>query len=279
MDIGILLLTAAGMAGCAAVLAGYDFAAQRFAANPSPHRVPVVRILGALASVAAAGYYVAWIVAAIVLLKPVFGMLGPKASAQFARPIAVAAVLAAISLAAVTRRLLKKGARSLVSDETAALPALSGLPANAGTTLPWFAAMEYYALILNRTYKVFIADGMLCGASVRGLVASPPSASPDMDDQAYWTDTLAATLYDRVDVTSAEFLKLGLMNFQLSAKDISRIDYDPSSKWGMGSVPHSGKLKVRLKSRRTRELILLGEQDCVALKQQIEAAMTRGPWS
>jgi hypothetical protein len=275
MDIGIALLTAAGMAGFAAVLAGYDFAAQRYAVDPSPDRVPLVRILGSLASVAAAGYYVTWIVAAILLLEPIFGLLGPKRSAAAARPLAVVAVLAAIFLASVTRGLLKRAAQSLASDTTAVPPDPSGLPINAGETLPWFAAMEYYALILNRTYRVFIADGMLCGASVRGLVASPPSASPDMDDQTYWTDTLAATLYDRVDVTSADFLKLGLMNFQILAEDIARIDYDPSSKWGMGNVPHSGKLKVRLKSRRTRELILLGEQDGDALKQQIEAAMAR----
>ena len=144
---------------------------------------------------------------------------------------------------------------------------------NFGATTPYFAAMEYYALILNRTFKVFIADKMLCAAFVRGLTASPMVSSTDENGQKYWVQTLTATLYEQLDVTSKAFKKLDFFNFQIPWRDVGRIEYDPTPKWGMGNVPHSGKIKVRLKSGRTRELILLGQQDGFALKRQIEEIM------
>jgi len=145
-------------------------------------------------------------------------------------------------------------------------PALEGAP---GTT-PWFAAMEYHALILNRTYKVFVDKGVLCGAKVGGAVSNPRQPTPQMLDQAYWVATRSALLYDHVDVNSAAFLKMNASNFQLRGDEIARIEYRPGRKWGMGNVPHSGRLLVRLKSGGSRELILLGEQDGDALRAGLQ---------
>ena len=36
-----------------------------------------------------------------------------------------------------------------------------------------FVALEYYALVLNRTFKVFVTDQLLCGAIARGWLAAP----------------------------------------------------------------------------------------------------------
>ena len=148
---------------------------------------------------------------------------------------------------------------------------------NAGATLPSFAAMSYYALILNRTYKVFLADTMMCGAVVNGLVASPPTGSPEFEDQRYWTNTLTATLYENLDVTSDAFRRLGWNNFQIPWTDIKSLDYDPRPKWGMGNVSHSGRLYLRLHSGRSRELILLGKQDGAGMKQTLQKFLVRSP--
>jgi hypothetical protein len=134
----------------------------------------------------------------------------------------------------------------------------------------WFAAMEYYALILNRTYKVFLTDQMLVGAKVRGLVISPPVVPPQMFDQEFWVRTQAAQRYGSVDVISAEFLQIHSANFQIRWNEIAQTEYRSGKKWGMGNVPHSGRLILQLRSGRRRELILLGNQNGNALKERFD---------
>jgi hypothetical protein len=277
MSIEEIVVFGAGAGVSVAILLGCDFATLQFFRSPSANRALLVRTLGALSVVATAGYYLLWIVGAILLLGPLAKLAGFDLSTATARLVFPITVAAAISIAALSRRSLKMIA-SFLSVNSATLPSpdvIGAVASNMGRSLPWFPAMEYYALILNRTYKVFIADGMLCGASVRGLVASPPTPLPNMDEQAYWVNTLSATLYEQLDVTSNTFRKLSFTNFQIRASEIESVDYDPTKKWGMGNVPHSGKLNVRLRSGRRRELILLGRQDGNALKQKIMEAMRR----
>jgi hypothetical protein len=133
----------------------------------------------------------------------------------------------------------------------------------------WFAAMEYFGLILNRTYKVFVTDQMVSGAKVSGLVSSPRVVEPSMFDEGFWVRTPAARQYDHLDVTSQEFLGLDPANFQMRWHDIAKIEYRPGKKWGMGNVPYSGRLTLQHKAGRPRELILLGKQDGDALKARL----------
>jgi tetratricopeptide (TPR) repeat protein len=144
-------------------------------------------------------------------------------------------------------------------------PVPEGLPGS----VPWFAAMEYHALMLNRTYKVFVTDHMLCGANIRGMIASPLRVSQQMFDQTYWTQTQSARIYERVDVTSETFRQINSANFQIGWGEISEIDYLAGRKWGMGNVPHSGRLVFHLRSGKSRELILLGEQNGEALREEL----------
>lgn len=137
-------------------------------------------------------------------------------------------------------------------------------------TAPWFAAMEYYALILNRTYKVFVTDQMLCGAKVRGLVSNPSVVPHQMFDQKFWVGTQTAEIYDSFDVISEKFLQVNSANFQIRWNEITRTEYRSGKKWGMGNVPHSGRLTLQLQSARPRELILLGKQNGDALKEKLD---------
>ena len=133
--------------------------------------------------------------------------------------------------------------------------------------------MEYYALIFNRTYRVFVTDHVLCGAKVRGMVSAPRTTSPQMFDPGFWTQTQSAQIYDRLDVTSETFLKVNAANFQIGWNEITAIEYRAGKKWGMGNVPHSGRLVLRLRRGGARELILLGRQNGDALKQRLDQIM------
>jgi hypothetical protein len=154
-------------------------------------------------------------------------------------------------------------------------PATQKTLPDTGQSQPWFVAMQYYALILNRTYKVFITDRMLCGAKVTGLVASPLSPEPDQLEPDYWARTLEATLYERIDVTSPLFLRMNGANFQIPWTGIREIEFSTAEKWGMGNVPYSGRIFLRLKSGRSKELILLGTQDGPGLREMLQKKLQK----
>lgn len=137
----------------------------------------------------------------------------------------------------------------------------------------WFAAMEYYALILNRTYKVFVTDQMLVGVVVRGIVISPPVVALSMSNQEFWVRTQAAERYGGIDLTSAKLHQMHSANFQVRWNDIAQTEYRPGRKWGMGNVPHSGRLILQLRDGRQRELILLGRQNGNTLKDKFDLLM------
>jgi hypothetical protein len=259
---------------CVSVLIYNDFTTIRFFAAPSPSRVWRVRVLRTFSFLALLGLYASGMIFVTTVgfwcLKNA-GIAGPKNLPS--RPVITGLVLGGFFGTAFLRRSLTTIARYFAGrgqsgGTNSQSPATS--IRNAGATLPWFAAMSYYALMLNRTYKVFLADTMLCGAVVNGLVASPPTGSPEFEDQSYWTDTVTATLYEKLDVTSETFKRLGWNNFQIPWPDINRVDYDPRPKWGMGNVSHSGKIYLRLRSGRSRELILLGKQDGEGLKRTMQ---------
>ncbi|MGA7713517.1 MAG: hypothetical protein WCA81_16575 [Rhizomicrobium sp.] len=272
---GIISAVALGAAalGCCFVLVFIDYKTARFAADPSPDRVVLVKALGAVSLLAVLGIYGSFIAATVIiignflLVPPILAIFSPRA-------LFAVGIITSFWVAARARRWLGTlGHRIANRRESESQTAQPALDKDMGAALPWFAAMQYYALILNRTYKVFIADTMLCGAKVLGLVASPPADSAVSHQQDYWVSTLSATLYEHLNVTSAIFLRLSFSNFQIRWHDISRIDFNPKRKWGMGNVPHSGRIILRLRSGRSRELILLGDQDGEALKRTIEDSM------
>jgi hypothetical protein len=123
---------------------------------------------------------------------------------------------------------------------------------------PWsFVAMEYYALILNRTYLVSVTDetlvGVVCrgltsnpGAGLAGLLVTPMVASGDLNDpRSYVNDR-------RLHASSRA-------NFTIDLKAVTNVRYDKRKKWGMGQYPHDGKVYVETASGE-REFIILGAQ-------------------
>lgn len=146
---------------------------------------------------------------------------------------------------------------------------------NYGAHTSWFAAYESGWFLNGWTYKIFLTDSMLSGARVRGTIVEPESRDEAEHNQAYWVRTMAETLYERLDVTSAEFLLLHTRNFQLRWRDIDEIEYAPDKRWGQPDVIHSGRLILHLRTKRKREFLLLGDHDGERLRAELDAAMRR----
>ena len=116
-----------------------------------------------------------------------------------------------------------------------------------------FVAMEFYWLILNRTFVVFTAPDGLYGWKTNGPVSNA--------DKTYfepYQEMLQDPDFTR-DLPAIRKLAALPGGFIYPPSQIASITSDDRSQWGMGGIPHSGHVHVRLASGTTRKLILLGE--------------------
>ncbi len=137
-------------------------------------------------------------------------------------------------------------------------PALSG-----------FVGMEYYALILNRTYLVFVAPDGLYGWKAEGPVSA---ARPQFFEPYQRMLEDPDLMCDRGAVEDLAKLKGG---FSILGADITYVEAIHSSKWGMGGIPHSGRLRVGLTNGKWREFILLGSVSSEKIRDRILASTAR----
>ena len=135
-----------------------------------------------------------------------------------------------------------------------------------------FVALEYCYGILNRTYLVLVTDRMMCGAKVRGILAAPIHVTERWRDPYFYARPTLVAKCVAVDPESQDFLALSGANFQLDRASIELVEFSDAPKWGMGAVPYSGRLFLHLRSGRTRELILLGVQNGMQLRDRLRAA-------
>jgi hypothetical protein len=120
---------------------------------------------------------------------------------------------------------------------------------------PGFVAMEYYGLILNRTFLVFIYPDGLRGWKISGLTTH---LTPEFVE-SYLHLLQAPRLKEGPAVLEMMMKQPG--SFFISRGEITSVSFDPSPKWGMAGIQHSGKIYVNLSSRIQREFILLNAQD------------------
>jgi hypothetical protein len=135
------------------------------------------------------------------------------------------------------------------------------------TALSGFLVMEYYALILNRTFIVFIAPDGLYGWKVHGIVAA--GAARD-----YFQD-YAKSLDDPKlmnDVTAARDLAKLKGGFFIPRSEIASVEIVPKQKEGMAGIYHTGRILIHFASGKKREFILLGQKiDTERIKRLILA--------
>jgi len=118
---------------------------------------------------------------------------------------------------------------------------------------PGFVGMEYFALMLNRSFLVFITDEGLRCWKFHGVVSS-------LEPLFYES---AEALLDVPAMTPGSEAFEELMRrphtFFLPYSEINSVEFVDRPKWGMGPVPHSGRLYIRFRgSGLRREFILLG---------------------
>ena len=128
--------------------------------------------------------------------------------------------------------------------------------------------MEYYLVMWNRSFDVTVTSSALSGAFVQGAISvGSPSivAARRLNDATLLVDRGRLAQARAQEPGSPGYLQLHRSNFTYARSLVVVIRYDPRRKWGMGPVPHSGRLQLELRDRTRRELILLGEQDGPAL--------------
>lgn len=132
-----------------------------------------------------------------------------------------------------------------------------------------FVAMEYFGLVLNRTYLVLVTDRFLIGLKVNGLVSVEGGGDPvtilitgslairnDLNNPYSYIRHKYLKKLESLDINSDEILKVSSSSFRISRKDIVDVYYDKRKKWGMGHYPHDGKVHLKTKDNKKREFII-----------------------
>jgi hypothetical protein len=142
-----------------------------------------------------------------------------------------------------------------------------------------FVAMEYYWLILNRTFLVLITDNELIGIKVHGSIAAessdalvnllPLTIDGDLQNPYSYISAKYIERIKDIDLKSRDFLEANDSNFRISRSDIVETTYDKSKKWGMGYYPHDGKVYVKRRDDKKREFIILGAQSGQDIKSRL----------
>ena len=142
-----------------------------------------------------------------------------------------------------------------------------------------FVVMEYYWLILNRTFLILITDNELIGIKVHGPVGVetsdalanllPLTIDGDLQNPYSYISTKYIDRIKDFDLKSNDFLRANSSNFRIAKSDIVEIAYDKSKKWGMGYYPHDGKVYIRTKNDQKREFIILGSQSGQEIRNRL----------
>lgn len=136
-----------------------------------------------------------------------------------------------------------------------------------------FVAMQYYGLILNRTYLILVTNDHIIGLKVNGLVSvesggniiakelsNTMTVKGDLQNLYSYVKSKYLDRLQDLELIDAEILKQGKSNFVICRADINNVYYDPKKKWGMGYYPHDGKVYVTTNDGKKKEFIILGNQ-------------------
>jgi hypothetical protein len=132
-----------------------------------------------------------------------------------------------------------------------------------------FVGMEYYALLLNRTFVLSLDGAHLRGVRCRGLT----STAGGRDALARFINQRLAVQGDLDDPSSyiGERGRAHRADFRIPLCAITTVEHEPRPKWGMGYYPHDGRVLVRT-AARTREFMVLGRQSGQAIADYLRRA-------
>lgn len=145
-----------------------------------------------------------------------------------------------------------------------------------------FVAMEYYYLILNRTYLVIKTSGYLIGIQANGMVSveggkdiltrqvtAAMAVKGDLNNPySYIKNSYLQKVWE-LDLLDGSILQAGKANFIIKQSDIQSAVYNPAKKFGMGPYPHDGRVTIETFEQQKREFIILGNQSGEHIAQLI----------
>ncbi|TDW97190.1 hypothetical protein [Dinghuibacter silviterrae] len=145
-----------------------------------------------------------------------------------------------------------------------------------------FVAMEYYALILNRTFLVLLTKDYLVGIKVHGLISAPGGSDEltkaitallavhgNLTDPSSYIKTKYLDAIKEVDLLDGSIIAKNRSNFLIPRGDVTNAWYNPRPKWGMGPYPHDGRVYIETAGRKKREFIILGNQSGKRIAERI----------
>lgn len=133
-----------------------------------------------------------------------------------------------------------------------------------------FIALQYDWVLWSRRVKVYVLKDRLSVAKIGGGLDSPVFVSDPWYMPKFYVDHSYQVKYIGVDPSSEEFLSIDKANYRIKQSDIVNVEYDPTNKWGMGAVPHSGKIWITTTNGHVHEFVLLGSQNGDLVKNMIE---------
>jgi hypothetical protein len=136
-----------------------------------------------------------------------------------------------------------------------------------------FVAMEYYFLILNRTFLVIKTKDYLIGIQGNGLVSveggingltrqitSNIAIKGDLTNPySYLKNKYLEKIID-LDLLDGSIIEVNKTNFLIRTSDLKSAVYNPAKKFGMGPYPHDGRVTIKIHENKSREFIILGNQ-------------------
>jgi hypothetical protein len=146
-----------------------------------------------------------------------------------------------------------------------------------------FVAMEYYHLIMNRTFLVLILDDFLLGLQVNGIISVQGGGDPftraitknmaiqdDLQNPYSYLKGSYLRKIENLNIYEDDILKMEKPNFKINRNEIKSVTYDERKKWGMGYYPHDGKVYVKMLNGQEREFIILGAQSGKEIENWIQ---------
>lgn len=136
-----------------------------------------------------------------------------------------------------------------------------------------FVAMQYYGLILNRTFLVLLTKDLIIGIKVNGLISvesggnrvarelsKTMTVKGDLRNPYSYIKSKYIDKFRDCELVSKSILAQGKSNFVIQRADVKNAYHDPTKKWGMGYYPHDGKVYVETNDGKKKEFIILGDQ-------------------
>lgn len=136
-----------------------------------------------------------------------------------------------------------------------------------------FVAMEYYFLILNRTFFIIKTKDFLIGIQGNGLVSveggkdtltrqitSNLAIKGDLTNPYSYLKNKHLEKIADLDLIDGSILEVNKTNFLIKTSDIKSATYNPAKKFGMGPYPHDGRVTIETYDNNKREFIILGNQ-------------------